>query len=220
MWAAGSRGSGAIGGLVTIAGQMVVLTGAFHVVAAVIAAGGAAKVASPDAFAALLRSLGVRVGRAGSRAVGAAEVLLGVGAISMGGRGWAAAVAVAYAAFAVAVVSARRVGAASCGCFGAASAPPGAVHVVVNSLSAAVALATAAAGDVPAIDAVLRDQPALGIPYVLAVATGAWLVITVDTGGAVLADRVRDVAAMGPTYRANSGFHDHRHDHGPGGQHT
>jgi hypothetical protein len=78
------------------------------------------------------------------------------------------------------------------------------VHVVVNLVSAAVAFAMAVLGDLPPIDAVLGDQPLLGIPYLVTVATGAWLLITVDTVGAVVLDRVSEVAELGPTFRANA----------------
>src|SRR5690606_27633207 len=105
---------------------------------------------------------------------GIAEVALGAAAIVIGGRISTAAIAVAYVAFAGVVLAARRSGAASCGCFGAAAAPPSVVHVVVNLASAGVALATALAGDLSPVDAVLGDQPLLGVPYLVTVATGVW----------------------------------------------
>lgn len=196
---------------------MDVLPGAFHVVALVILVGGAAKLTSPEAFASLLQSLGIGGRRRLllSRCSGGVEVALGATAIAFGGSVLAGVVAFAYLVFTVVVVLARRAGAASCGCFGAAASPPNMVHIAVNIGSALVAGVVALTGDLPPLSSVLGDQPLLGIPYVIAVLTGAWLVITIDTVGAALVDRVSQVAKLGPTFRANAttGQHTHTHDH-------
>lgn len=208
---------GALPGSFTIGAQMDLLTGAFHVVAVVIVVGGAAKVASPDAFAALLRSLGLPGRRSLARLAGAVEVALGCIAVVVGGLGPTVAVAVAYAVFAVVVVVARRRGAASCGCFGAAAAPPSPVHVAVNTASAAVATAAAVAGGAPDLPSVLGDQPVFGVPYLFLVGVGTWLAVAIDTTGAVVLDRARSVSELRPTFRTSSG-----HDHSPartGGRH-
>jgi hypothetical protein len=205
----------------TLVNQMSVVTGAFQIVAVVIAVGGVAKIASPDGFSALLRTIGLPSGRLLARCSGVIEVALGVTATLAGGALAAGAVAAAYAVFAVAVIAARRSGAASCGCFGAVSAPPSIVHVVVNSVSAAIALVAVVA--VPAsLTDVLADQPLAGVPYLVAVAVGAWLVVVLDTTGAELLEQVAAVSALGPTFREHAATnpaavpHSHDHDHGAG----
>jgi uncharacterized membrane protein YphA (DoxX/SURF4 family) len=190
---------------------MEVLLGAFQIVSVVLVASGVAKIVSPDGFASLLRSLGLPQRRSMAVLAGVAEVVLGTAALLLGGAVLAAFVAAAYVVFAIVVVLARRSGAEDCGCFGAASAPPSVVHVVVNLASGAVAAAIAVSGDVPWIGEVLADQPALGLPYLLTVATGAWLVITLDTVAAEVLDGIGEVAELGPTFRESAAQPGHRH---------
>lgn len=166
---------------------MDVLTGAFQILALVIVVGGVAKIASPDGFSSLLRTLGLPSGRRLSQASGLIEVLLGTCALVYGGRIAAVLLAVAYSVFALVVAAARRAGAASCGCFGAVAAAPSKVHVVVNAVSTAIALG-AAIGGPAALSDVLADQPMWAVPYVLAVCTGVWLTVVLDTTGATVFD--------------------------------
>ena len=182
---------------------MDVLTGALQILASVIAVGGVAKIASPDGFASLLRTLGLPGTRAVSRACGAVEVVLGVGAVVAGGTIAAALVGLTYTAFAVVVLLARRSGASSCGCFGSVASPPSPVHVVVNAVSAVVAFAAAAVDPASLADS-LSGQPLLAIPYLVTIATAVWLVVVLDTTGALLADRTVEVARMGPRFREHS----------------
>ena len=182
---------------------MHVLTGAFQILASVIVVGGIAKIASPDGFASLLRTLGLPGRRWLSRTSGVAEVLLGCLALVYGGAVSAALIAAAYAVFTVVVVLARRSGASSCGCFGAVASPPSTVHVVVNATSALVALAAAFVGPLSLADS-LTDQPLAAVPYVITIATAVWLVVVLDTTGALLVDRMGDVARLGPSFRAHS----------------
>jgi hypothetical protein len=182
---------------------MDVLTGVFQILALVIAVGGVAKIVAPAAFATTLRSLRIPGGTTLARVSGLVEVALGVGAVLLGGRVAAALVAAAYAVFTVVVVAARRAGAASCGCFGAVAAPPSTLHVVVNGASAVLALLAAIAGP-PALADVLADQPLAGIPYLVALATGAWLTVVADTTGAQLLDEMAAVRRLGPTFRDNA----------------
>jgi hypothetical protein len=198
---------------------MSALTAAFQILAGVIAVGGAAKLVAPDGFSSLLRTLGLPSGRPLARASGVVEVALGATAIVVGGTVAAALVAVAYAVFAVVVLLARRAGAESCGCFGAATAPPSAVHVVVNGVSAVVAAAAAVAGPESLMDS-LVDQPLLGVPYLALVTLAVWLTVVLDTTGARLVDEMAAVAGLGQTFRDNAAAtapsrssHDHGHDH-------
>lgn len=172
------------------------MVGTFHLLAGVIVVGGLAKVAAPDAFARLARSP-----RPVARLVGLGEVALGGAAILVGGPLAAAAVAFAYAAFTVVIVVAKRAGSPSCGCFGAVAAPPHPLHIVLNALSCVIAIAIALSGGVPALSATLAAQPIAGIPYVAAVATGTWLVVTLSTTGAALATEMASVASLGPTFQ-------------------
>jgi uncharacterized membrane protein YphA (DoxX/SURF4 family) len=182
---------------------MDLLTGAFQILAAVIAVGGLTKVAAPDAFTATLRSLGLPGGRVAARVSGAVEVLVGVGAVVVGGRVAALVVAATYALFALVVLAARRAGAESCGCFGAVAAPPSTVHVTVNATSAAIALLAAVDGPLGLVD-VLSDQPLAGIPYLVTIAIGVWLTVVLDTTGAQLVEEMAAVRRLGPTFRDNA----------------
>jgi uncharacterized membrane protein YphA (DoxX/SURF4 family) len=181
---------------------MDLLTGAFQILAAVIAVGGLTKVAAPDPFATTLRALQLPGGRVAARVSGVAEVVIGVGAIVVGGRVAALVVAATYAVFALVVVAARRAGAESCGCFGAVAAPPSTVHVVVNTTSAAIALLAAVEGPLGLAD-VLAEQPLAGIPYLMTIAVGVWLTVVLDTTGAELVEEMAAVRRLGPTFRDN-----------------
>ncbi len=179
------------------------LTAAFQILAVVVAVGGLAKLIAPDAFSTTLATLGAPSGAAVARLCGGVEVVIGAGALLLGGRIAAVVLALTYATFAVVVVAARRAGATSCGCFGAASAPPSQLHVVVNATSAGLALLAAVVGPL-ALGATLADEPLAGVPYLAAIALAAWLVIVVDTTGADVATRVAEVRALGPTFRDNA----------------
>ena len=103
------------------------------------------KVRSPHATAAALRRIGVPVPRAAARVLGGIETIIGAAALAVADQRLALAVGLAYTAFAVYVVLARRRDAgAPCGCFGAAEAPLSLRHLAVVATAAAVSLATAA----------------------------------------------------------------------------
>ncbi len=156
-----------------------VLTTLLQVVALVVVVGGAAKVVRPEPFAGLLATLGLPGGAVAARAAGAVEVALGGAAFLTGARWAAALLAVAYLVFVGTVVRARQQGAASCGCFGAADAPPSTVHVVLNLVSAGVAAAAAAVG-ADSLRATLADQPAAGVPYLVAVGVAVYFVVRIS----------------------------------------
>lgn len=182
---------------------MDVLTGVFQIVAMVIAVGGVAKVVAPETFAATLRSIGLPGGTAAARVSGVVEVVLGLGAVVLGGRLAALAIGIAYAVFTAVVVAARRSGAESCGCFGATAAPPSMLHVVVDAASAVVALLAAIAGP-EALTSVLTDQPLAGVPYLALLGVGVWLTVVIDTTGAELLEEMTAVRRLGPTFRDNA----------------
>lgn len=177
-------------------------TGIFQILAAVIAVGGAAKLVAPAAFAETLTALRVNGGKPVAMAAGGFELAIGVGAIVIGGSAAALVVAATYAVFAVTVVMARKAGASSCGCFGSVAAPPSGAHVVVNCVSALLALGAAAASPLPLLD-VLADQPLAGVPYLVLLGVGVWLTIAIDTVGAQLLDEMSAVQELGPVLREN-----------------
>ena len=158
---------------------MTVLTTLLQVVALVVVVGGAAKLVRPVPFAELLATLGLPGGALAARAAGAVEVVLGAAAFLTGARWAASLLAAAYLVFAGTVVVARQRGAASCGCFGAADAPPSTVHLVLNLVSAAVAAATAAVG-AESLPATLSGQPAAGVPYLVAVGVAVYFVVRIS----------------------------------------
>jgi len=114
--------------------------------------GGAAKVADPSRTAGALAALGWPSSPGVVRAGALAELLLGAAALVVGGRGLALLVAASYLGFALFVMAALRAKTpiGTCGCFGQADTPPKPVHVTVDALLAAGAVA-AAATDAPAL---------------------------------------------------------------------
>lgn len=175
-----------------------------QLIAVVVAVSGATKLWSPRPFADLTSSVGVPVGTVGARLAGVVEIALGAWVLATGARLACAVLALAYLAFAAVVVVARRVGAPSCGCFGAATAPPSVVHVVLNLVSAAIAAVGAVAGDVADLATTLGDQAMAGVPYLILLGTGAWLVVALDTVGATVFDSTKALTTMGPTFRENA----------------
>jgi hypothetical protein len=147
------------------------LAGPFAAAGALLALGGAFKVARPLPTAGALRAVGAPGPVAGVRLLGAGEAVLGVAAVLTGAPALAALVAAAYLSFAAFVMIAMRGGTAlqSCGCFGEVETPPSAVHVLLNAGFALTALASAAAG-VPSLGDTISAQDWNGVPFLLLVA--------------------------------------------------
>jgi hypothetical protein len=157
--------------------------------AGVLAVAGIAKIREPAGFAAFTASLGLRVGTAGARTTGVAELGCAVAVAAVGGRTWFALLAGVYAALAVVSGLSVARAAPSCGCFGAASAPTSRLQVGID-LAFAAAAAVAAARDVAPL--VARSAGPRGAVYavVLIVAT-ALAVAAVTTGAELVAIRRR-----------------------------
>lgn len=155
---------------------MIALAGPFAIAASLLALGGASKAARPSDTAHALELFGLPGSRLLVRAGGAAELVIGVGALVYGLRPFAVLVAVSYAAFAAFVALALRRGApiSSCGCFGKADTPPSVVHIAVNVAAALVAVGFAI-DPVGGITDVMADQPLVGVPFLLLVAVGVYL---------------------------------------------
>lgn len=146
--------------------------------------GGCFKARRPGATARALVSAGLRPLAPLARAMGVAEIVVGVGALAVGGPALAGAVAAFYTGFAgfVALTLVRSAPVDDCGCFGGTDSPPTAFHLVVNVAAAGIATAVAAGGDDRGLADVLADQPLAGVPFLLlaAVVTGlAYAVLTV-----------------------------------------
>lgn len=124
---------------------MAVLAGPFIASAALLGAAGALKVGRPATTARALRAVGLPGSPILVRVGAALEVAVAGGAVLVGSRPFAAAVALSYLAFAgfVLVALRRRVPLSSCGCFGGQDTPPTYGHVTFDLTAAAVAVAVA-----------------------------------------------------------------------------
>lgn len=174
---------------------MIWLTGAYHAVALVVLAAGAAKLAAPGAFAQMLHTIGSLPGlgtmaglsdlaaRRVALLVGAMELALGSVAIVYGGRVVAGLIAALYTLFALAVLAARRAGAHSCGCFGSLSAPPGRRHVAIDLAAAAIAAGAAALDAASPLQEVLAGRGVAGAGYAAVVVLAAIGVIALSSSG-------------------------------------
>lgn len=152
------------------------MAGPFMVAAALLGLGGAAKALEPGDTARALGVMGLPSSRVLVRVGGAAELVIGVGALVFGNRAFAVLVALSYLGFLAFIVVAfvRHAPLGSCGCFGKVDTPPSAIHLVVNVLAIAVAAVVTLDPGVGLPD-VLADQPALGLPFLLLVAAGVYL---------------------------------------------
>lgn len=155
---------------------MSVLAGPFAVAAALLGLGGASKAVEPADTARALGLLGLPSSRALVRAGGAAELVIGVGALAFGNRAFAVLLGLSYLGFLAFVVLAlvRHTPLSSCGCFGKVDTPPSAIHVTVNALAVVVA-GTVVIDPGVGLPDVLAAQPLLGGPFLLLVAVGVYL---------------------------------------------
>ncbi len=177
-----------------------VLSALLGVVVGVLAVGGVAKLRDPQATTPMLQALGLPGSPHAARLLGAVEVGVGVATFLLGGRVLAAAVALLFLGFTVAVLRLRAAdGAVSCGCFGRSSAPPTLIHAAVDLAAAAIAGAATIAASVGFLD--LRPElPAAGVPELLLTVLAVWLGVAVLTvlPEALVAAR-RTPASDGPT---------------------
>ena len=119
---------------------MTALAGPFLIICTILGLGGIAKLWAPIPARRALQAASINVPLSAVRALGLSEVALACAAVFRGGTFLLIVVGMAYVAFAAFVIVILRVGdGATCGCFGSASAPPSALHVVVNLASAAAA---------------------------------------------------------------------------------
>jgi len=137
------------------------------VAAALLAVAGAQKLLDPAMTVGALRALRLPSSPALVRTGSAAELALGVGALTVGGAALWWLVALSYVAFAGFVVAALRAGTmiGSCGCFGREDTPPHWSHVALNLALGALTAATAVTAAGPPLDA-LADHPGDAVPAV------------------------------------------------------
>jgi hypothetical protein len=155
------------------------------IAAVVLAVAGAGKLFRPAAARPALRSLRLPSTDRAVRVLGAVEVLIGAAVFAVGGAGSAVALAAAYGALATAALRLRRSaglagGAAGCGCFGAAAAPVGWSHVVLDA-AALVAAAGAALTELAPLGRIWPELPAAGVAHGVLVAAGTAAAIAAMT---------------------------------------
>jgi hypothetical protein len=163
------------------------LIGIYFVACGLLTLAGVAKAVRPDDTARALVQLvpgvaprdpslnfmrqAVRVGAVVEAAIGVCALLVPVSVT-------AALVAVSYTLFVCVVVHARRHGGplSTCGCFGRPDTPATGLHVVLNVVLAASAVALALHPPRPTVlTSLLSNQPWDGVPLLLASGGGVWL---------------------------------------------
>jgi hypothetical protein len=160
-----------------------VLSGPFALAAALLAVGGAVKVITPGPAAAALAALRLPSSPLAARVLGAGELAVGAAALALGGRWLAVAVGLCYLGFSMFVVVALRRGVElrSCGCFGQSDAPPSMAHLVIDAAAAMVAFSAAALGPPPPVLSLLAAQPLGGVPFLVFLGAGVYLLILAMT---------------------------------------
>jgi hypothetical protein len=192
---------------------MTVVAGPVFALALVVGAAGVLKLGRPESAVVALRTAGLPHPVVGVRLLGLAEISLAAAVLAFGSALTTVALALAYAGFAgfAALLMVRSDRAASCGCFGVASAAPTtALHVGVNIGAALVAI-VAVAWPPGALGDVMVDQPLAGVPFLVLTGALAWMVIAVLT---VVPDLL-DANAAVHADRTPVDDHDD-HDHHPG----
>jgi hypothetical protein len=155
---------------------MPALSGPALVAAALLVVAGAAKVVDPAMTVGALRALRLPSSPTLVRAGAAAEVVLGLTALAVGGPLPWALVALSYLGFGAFVVAALRAGTmvGSCGCFGREDTPPHPLHVGLDLALAATAAAVAVGGTGSLLGA-LADAPGEGAVVVALSALAVFL---------------------------------------------
>jgi hypothetical protein len=163
------------------------LIGIFLVASGLLAIAGAAKAVRPEDTARALilllpgplsRALSLKFMRRAVRVGAALEAALGTTALLFPGPFTACLVAASYLLFVCVVAYAKRHGGtlATCGCFGRPDTPPTSVHLLLNIVFAATAIAVATLPpNAATLTTLLGRQPWDGMPLLLAASLGVWL---------------------------------------------
>lgn len=149
--------------------------GVVHALALLLLVAAAAKMGDPTSASVALRQAGLPGGTLVVRLLALVEVTVAGAVLVVGGVAPAAALGLLHLGFAGFIAQLRRTAGAEarCGCFGGAEAPAEGLHVVVNLVAGGL-VAVALVDSLPSVSSVLGDQPVLGLPYLAAVAIGAW----------------------------------------------
>lgn len=155
---------------------MPALTGPALVVAALLALAGAQKVLDPTMTVGALRAMRLPSSPVLVRLGSAAEMALGIAAITIGGALLWWLVAFSYVAFGAFVVAAMRKGTmiGSCGCFGREETPPHWTHVALNAGLAVLASGVALRSPEAPLEAI-ADDPGQGVIVVALAAVALYL---------------------------------------------
>jgi hypothetical protein len=147
----------------------------------VLTAGGAAKARRPAATRDALIAAHLPSAVAIVRAIGGAEAAIGVAFLAAPSRVTAGLVAAAYLAFAafLTYLLLGRVAVASCGCAGRRDLRPSWLHVALDALVAAAALAVLAAPHQPRAVWSFDADTLGGLPFLFGLALLAWLAVMV-----------------------------------------
>jgi hypothetical protein len=160
------------------------LIGLYLIGAGLLCVAGVAKAARPDDTARALAALvpgtpPLRLVRRIVRVGALAETALGAVAIFFPRPAVAALVALSYVGFFGFVAFARWRGGplATCGCFGRPDTPPTALHLIIDLVLAAAAVAVGATGGRGdgTLATQLAHQPGAGLPLLFVSAVGLWL---------------------------------------------
>ncbi len=167
------------------------------VAAGLLVASGLAKLRDPGPASRALAAAGLPGSPVVGRALGLVEVVVGAGCLFVAGPWFRVATAILYTAFAAfLIVLLRGDGSASCGCLGTKDAPPTLLHVVLDLVAAAAAVAGAITGT-PSIQAAGWATPLRGVPFILGLATAGFL------AHATVAHLPRALTAYGRPGRTN-----------------
>lgn len=149
------------------------LSGPYLAAAALLVVTAVPKLVDHSATAGALRSVGWPSSRLVVTAVALAELVVGLGALVVGGPLASLAVALVYLGFAAFLLVALSKGGkvASCGCIGKPDRPPTKTHLVLNLLAVVVAV-SAATGEVVTVDSLLTTG---NWPILLFAALTTWL---------------------------------------------
>ncbi len=161
--------------------MMVALAGPFFMFAVLLVITGVPKLTRPEATARAISAIGLPAHRNLGRAVGVAEVFIGIAALLIGGSLAAAAVAVIYSGFAgFILIAMRSEKAKSCGCFSDEVSPPNYIHLGIDIAAAGVA-GVLVFRPIADLVTVMGDTPWAGFPLVLLVIIGTWMAMLVLT---------------------------------------
>ena len=159
----------------------VALAPVFLVACALLVVAGVSKVRAPTSARGSLELIGVPVPLVAVRALGVAEVALGLLAAIRPGALAAGLVAGAYGVFFLATLRLLAVeGGADCGCFGAASAVASRSHAVLNLVACAAGV-VAAAFPPPGVSWIASRSPLVAVTLVLGTTAAAFAAYAVVT---------------------------------------